>query len=305
MLNQRYYHPRLRYHINKLKCKDCQKHKLEGHGYGLLPKQEVRIAPWEEVTINLIGPWKVKVNDQQVEFNALTCIDTALNLAKLIRVDNKTAKHIRNKFTQSWLCQYPCPVQCLHDKGGEFIGQNFQWLLEIFSTKDVCSTRKKPQSNAICERMHQKVTNVLRTLIHTDPPQNMTQSRDIIDDALATAMHAMQTTIATILGSTLRALAFAQDMFLNVPLIADWQAIARTREHHVNENLRCANRKQCQFDYALGQQVLKKVHDSTNLGVRTEGPYTIECIHVNGNLTICLHEGITERINIRRVLPYR
>ncbi len=87
-------------------------------------------------------------------------------------------------------------------------------------------------------------------------------------------------------------------------LIADWQAIARTREHHVNEKLWCANRKQHQYDYAPGQQVLKKVHNPTKLGVRTEGPYTIECIHVNGNLTILLCEGITERINIRRVLPY-
>jgi hypothetical protein len=41
----------------------------------------------------------------------------------------------------------------------------------------------------------------------------MTQARDIIDNALATAMHAMQTTIATTLGSTPGALAFAQDMF--------------------------------------------------------------------------------------------
>ncbi len=111
----------------------------------------------------------------------------------------------------------------------------------------------------------------------------MTQARDIIDDALATAMHAMQTTVATTLRRTPGALAFAQDMFLNVPLIADWQAIACTCEHHVNENLQCANRKQCQYDYAPGQQVLKKVHDPTKLGVRTEGPYTIERIHVNGN----------------------
>ncbi len=93
-------------------------------------------------------------------------------------------------------------------------------------------------------------------------------------------------------------------MFVNVPLIADWQAIARTREHHVNENLRCANRKRRQYDYAPGQQVLKKVHNPTKLGVRMEGPYTIEGIHFNGNLTILLCEGITERINIRRVLPY-
>jgi hypothetical protein len=44
----------------------------------------VWIAPWEEVTIDLIGPLKVKVNGQQVGFNALTCIDKASNLVKLI-----------------------------------------------------------------------------------------------------------------------------------------------------------------------------------------------------------------------------
>ena len=98
-LNQRYHHPKLHYHIEKLKCKDCQKYKLEGQGYGLLPKREVWIAPWEEVSMDLIGPWKVKVNGQQVEFNALTCIDTASNLVELIRIDNKTAKHICDKFT--------------------------------------------------------------------------------------------------------------------------------------------------------------------------------------------------------------
>jgi hypothetical protein len=80
------------------------KHKLAGLGYGLLPKQEVQIAPWEEAAIDLIGPWKVKVNGQQVECNAYTCIDTALKLVKLIHVDNKTAKHIHDKYPQGWLC---------------------------------------------------------------------------------------------------------------------------------------------------------------------------------------------------------
>ncbi len=79
--------------------------------------------------------------------------------------------------------------------------------------------------------------------------------------------------------------------------------LVRTHEHHVNENLRCTNRKQHQYDYALGQQVLKKVHNPTKFRVRTEGPYTIERIHINGNLTILLCEGITECINICRFLP--
>ncbi len=60
--------------------------------------------------------------------------------------------------------------------------------------------------------MHQTVNNVPRTLVHTNPPQNMTQAKDIIDNALATAMHAMQTTIATTLGSMPGALTFSQDM---------------------------------------------------------------------------------------------
>jgi hypothetical protein len=73
-LNQHHHHPKLWYQIDRLKYKDCQKYKLAGCGYGLLPKQEVQIAPWEEVTIDLIRPWKVKVNGQQVEFNALAVL---------------------------------------------------------------------------------------------------------------------------------------------------------------------------------------------------------------------------------------
>ena len=49
----------------------------------------------------------------------------------------------------------------------------------------------------------------------------MASARDIIDDALAMAMHAMQTTVATALGSAPGFLAFVRDMLLNVPLMAD------------------------------------------------------------------------------------
>jgi hypothetical protein len=50
-LSQQYHHPKLCYQIDRLKCKDCQKYKLAGRDYGLLPKREVRIAPWEEVAL--------------------------------------------------------------------------------------------------------------------------------------------------------------------------------------------------------------------------------------------------------------
>ena len=153
--------------------------------------------------------------------------------------------------------------------------------------------------------MHQTVANILRTLLHSNAPHNMTQARDIVDAALASAMHAMRTTVANTLGSTPGALAFSRDMFLNVQLVADWQSIARNKEQLVNDNLRRANARRRHHDYVPGQQVLKKVHDPTKLGVRTSGPYTIERVHVNGNLTLTLRPGLSERINIRRVIPYR
>ena len=106
-LQERYYHPKMRYTIDRFKCSHCQMHKLSGHGYELLPEHEVHVAPWEEVVIDLIGPWTVKVNGRKVEFNALTCIDTASNLLELVRIDNKTSLHIRNRFMQSWLARYP------------------------------------------------------------------------------------------------------------------------------------------------------------------------------------------------------
>ena len=96
-----------------------------------------------------------------------------------------------------------------------------------------------------------------------------------------------------------------RDMFLNIPLVADWHVIARRREQLIHESLRRQNLKRRTYDYIVGQQVLKKVHDPTKLGQRTEGPYTIVTVHVNGTVSIQLSPSVVERINIRRVIPYR
>ena len=143
-------------------------------------------------------------------------------------------------------------MRVVHDKGGEFIGKEFQWLLTMYSVKDVQSTTKNPQSNSICERMHQTVENILRTILYSKPPLNMTLAKDVVDQALAQAMHAMRTTVMTTLGSTPGALAFSRDMFLNIPLVADWQAIVKHRQQHVDDNLSHSNKKRHHHDYVLG-----------------------------------------------------
>ncbi len=161
-------------------------------------------------------------------------------------------------------------------------------MLEGCRIKDVPTTSKNPQANAICERMHQTVGNVLRTLLHGQPPQQVTVARakDFIDEVLAIAMHAIRAGIHSTLGSSPGSLVFNRDMFLNIPLIADWHAVTKRREHLVNENLMRENRKRHRHDYAVDDRVLKKRHIPTKLGPRTVGPYRVIQTHVNGTVTI-------------------
>ena len=94
-------------------------------------------------------------------------------------------------------------------------------------------------------------------------------------------------------------------MLLDVPIVADLMAIRERRQLSVDENLRRVNAKCSSYDYQPGQQVLKKRHEYTKMGERWDGPFPIRRVHVNGNVTIALRAGVTERINIRRVKPYR
>ncbi len=183
----------------------------------------------------------------------------------------------------------------------------FQTLLQNYHIRDVCTTTtaKNPQSNAVCERMHQTVGNFLRTLFHGNPLQKNASTEQYVDEALSIAMNAMQAGVHSTLGSSPGNLVFNRDMLLNIPLIADWHAITQRREHLIHEILMIENQKRRGYDYAPQQMVLKKKWKPEKLGKRTSGPYNIVQVHVNGTVTIQLRPGITERINIKQIIPYK
>ncbi len=147
------------------------------------------------------------------EFSALTAIDNVTNLVELTRVNDKTSETIARKYVQCWLSRYPWRQRCVHDPGTEIVGPKFQTILENCLIKDVCTSVKNPQANAVCERMHQTVGNVLRTLLHSEPPQNITTAKEFVDEALSIVMHAMRAGIHTTLGSSPGSLVFNRDIF--------------------------------------------------------------------------------------------
>jgi hypothetical protein len=93
------------------KCDACQCHKNFGHPYGELAACEAALTPWSEIAVNTISPWTLQVGNQQVKFNALTIIDTVTNLIELVRLDSSSAMHAALQFENTWLAQYPCPMQ--------------------------------------------------------------------------------------------------------------------------------------------------------------------------------------------------
>ena len=95
-----FYHPSLKNRIETFiqSCNTCKCTKLPGIGYGHTPPRDALLTPWFEVAIDLIGPWQVTIGLQVVSFQALTCIDTVTNLAEVIRIHNKSSKHISMLF---------------------------------------------------------------------------------------------------------------------------------------------------------------------------------------------------------------
>ncbi|KAL7530913.1 LOW QUALITY PROTEIN: hypothetical protein ACHAXR_008651, partial [Thalassiosira sp. AJA248-18] len=293
-ISSRYYHPNLRTYTTNFACDACQHHKLEGKGYGHLPERDVTATPFNEVAVDLIGPWTIKLHVRDYEFNALTSIDQS-NLyestGKLHSTYAQSGNNLGYRDIPYLYAVYMITAESSLDGNSRDYSKHY-----IFKTYQ--------QLVAILQQM-QFARNVLRTLLYSNPPNTVGDAADLIDQALTSAMHAMRVNVATTLNSSPGALVFGRDMFLDVPLIADWQVISARRTQVVNESLRRADLKRRSYDYVQGERELKKTHKPTKLGERTEGPYTISQVHVNGIVSIQLRPSVTERINIRRVIPHR
>ena len=78
-------------------------------------------------------------------------------------------------------------------------------------------------------------------------------------------------------------------MLLNVPLIADWKAIQEHREQLVNKALLKSNQKRINYDYHVGQKILKYNNSIVGkLELKRTGLLEISNVHTNSKVTILL-----------------
>ena len=138
-------------------------------------------------------------------------------------------------FENEWLSRYPHPLRCIHDPGTEFTGIHFQSMLTMNGIQSVPTTAKNPQANAICERLHLTIGNMLRTMLHENPPQNVQTGIELVDTALASASYAVRTAVHRTMKVSPGALIYHRDMMLPIPIIANFQRLTKNCINNKND----------------------------------------------------------------------
>ena len=175
-------------------------------------------------------------------------------------------------------------------------------MLRRNGIKAIRTTTKNPQANAIIERLHLTMGNMLCTQLKQAP--TVATAIEYVDNILASITYATRVATHRTLQISPGSLVFQRDMLLPIPIIANYAMVRARRQLVIDEANRRENLRRQFKDYAIGDQVLIKIKDPSKLEDRFVGPYTVTVIHVNGTVTIQRGQTVLERINIRRLKPY-
>jgi hypothetical protein len=221
-------------------CKTCQTNKKRKLKNEHLPSKTVITVPWRALSVDLIGPYTLKCKDGTIiDFTALTMIDPATSWFEVVELplvrrlktitDNgkessiveeiidKTSEHIAWLINKTWLSRYPRCGYIIYKNGSEF-KLSFEYLCETYGIKRKPTTIKNPQANAILERLHQVLGQMLCTS-KLDMAETITP--DDVDVFLDNAAWAICSTYHTVLKTSPGAAIFGHDVLFDIPFIAD------------------------------------------------------------------------------------
>jgi hypothetical protein len=291
-------------------CGICQEQKRNTRSYGLLPVKQHNLTPWCEVAVDLAGPWTIphnKKKDKKISLLVLSIMDMATNFVELVAIPDKSSVVVATSFDRVWLCRYPRPTTCIHDSGTEFTGFEFQELLQSYGIKSRTTTVNNPQANGILERSHQTIANQIRTqeLAGADLDTIAKLQHAIVDPV----KWALNSTYHTVLKATPGQLTFGRDMILPTSFYANWKRLQDQRQRMTEKNTIRENKNRIPHSYKDGDQVLvTNTYLQGKLTRPTQGPFLVidsSQQTVNGTIVIRRSPTVTERINIRRLRPYR
>jgi hypothetical protein len=226
---------------------------------------------------------------------------TCLDYTKDAEIFDKTSAQISNLVYKCWFSRYPCCCYIIYNNGSEF-KLHFRALCKTYGIKRKPTSIKNPQANAILERIHTVLTNMLRTA--KLDMAGLVNASDIII-FLADAAWAVCSSHHTVLNASPGAAIIGQDMLFDIPSIADWKKIGEHRRRLTDRNTARENEGRIDYDYKVGQKILignegilRKAQSIWQIDL-----WTITTVHTNETITIQCRNN-QERLNVRRVKPF-
>jgi transposase InsO family protein len=90
-------------------------------------------------------------------------IDPATGWFEMQQIENKIAAEVADICEKTWFTRYPFPKQITLDRGTEFMAEFAKMVKDDYDLKIKAITNRNPQANAIIERVHQTIRNIIRT----------------------------------------------------------------------------------------------------------------------------------------------
>jgi hypothetical protein len=212
-----------------------------------------------------------------------------------------SSAQISNLVYKTWFSRYPHCGYIIYNNGSKF-KLHFQSLCDTYGIKRKPTSVKNPQANAILERIHAVLGNMLCT---SELDMAKTVKASDIDIFLSDAAWAVHSTYHTVLKASPGAAIFGRDMLFDIPFIADWQKIGEHRQRLTDVNNNYENKGRINYDNKVGQNVLlKKEGILCNAESRWhKKPWLITSVHTNGTITV-QHGNKIDWMNIRRIKPF-
>jgi len=159
------------------RCDACQCTKRNKKKYGHLPPKQAERIPWETLCVDIIVPYTIKRKKSTLCLWALTMIDPATGLFEMKEIEIKRADYIANYLEQTWFNRYPWPQTIICDRGTEIFAEVQPMIEANCGIKIRRITKRNPTANAIVERAHQTIENIIRNF-------SIANNDDIDDDDL-------------------------------------------------------------------------------------------------------------------------
>jgi transposase InsO family protein len=303
-IGQHLWWPKMRDHITNYvrRCPLCQRNKRKDKKFGLIPPKQAEATPWDKLCVDLIGPYKIRRKGKKdLVCKCVTMIDPATGWFEIQQIDDKKSVTVANIVEQEWFSRYPWPTQITFDRGSEFIGQDFQKMIkEDYGVKAKPITVRNPQANAIVERVHQVIGNIIRTF---ELENNYLDETDPWKGILSATAFAVRSTFHTTLKNTPGQLVYGRDMIFNVKHEANWEFIRARKQQIIEKNNQAENAKRIPHTYHIGDKVLLRRGTENKYEMPYQGPYTILKVNDNGTVRLKVN-NVEDTYNIRRITPY-